>query len=89
MRQQSAGNIGYALKSGFDVYLYNDSINYSFFSGLGYKFFSIENDLCDFTGKPHLSIDDQKKNYDAYVDEVNLDRYDEGMLNFFASFDCS
>lgn len=87
MRQQSAGNISHALKSGFDVYLYNDSLNYAYFRGLGYKLFSIEDDLCDFSGKPCLSIESQKENFDIYMSDADLCRYDEDMMKFFASFE--
>ena len=86
MRQQSAGNISHALKSGFDVYLYNESLNYAYFRGLGYNFFSIENDLCDFSGKPLLSIESQRENFDIYMNDADLCRYDEDMMKFFASF---
>lgn len=85
VRQQAAGNIGYALTNGLKVFLYKDSINYKHFSTMGCKLFSIEDDLTLESLASGLNHADMEKNCNIMLQNRDPEKYIGKLQNFFDS----
>lgn len=66
IRQQAMGNIYNALMTGKRVFLYKDSIIYKALCNLGYKVFSIDDDLTVETIKMPFDYEDALYNYNLF-----------------------
>lgn len=73
MRQLAVGNINICFLSGVKVFFYRDSLLYRSYNGLGYKVFTIEDDLSDESLKNPLSEEDALINYNLLT-SVNRDK---------------
>jgi hypothetical protein len=86
LRQQGAGNINQGLRDGFDIYLYEESINYKHFVEKGFIIHTIENDLLNiFLGKG-LSLQEQQQNYRNSLIGHNFEEYRKNIIDFFKTF---
>lgn len=63
LRQQSMGNINYCLRHSIKVYLYKDSMIYKDLKDIGFKVFTIEDDLVPNSLNTPLSYEDSFTNY--------------------------
>ena len=86
MRQQGAGNIDQGFKDGFDIYMYEDSINYKHFVEKGYVVHSIEKDLLNIFYGKGLSLSEQQQNYRKYLMAHDYEKYQKNLIDFFETF---
>lgn len=88
VRQQAVGNVSYMFNSGKNVFLYGDSILYTFYKKQGYKVYSIENELNAECIENTLPLDEQKINnqknrerHDYFGLIAELQRFYDGLQN--------
>ena len=87
VRQQAVGNISYMMNSGKNVFLYKDSVLYSYYKKNDYEFFSIDEDLVPQKIETPLSIAKKRNNHKKNVANHDYQAYIKKLQMFFDNLD--
>jgi len=87
MRQQSMGNISFALSKGIKVFCFKDSIVYKYLKGIGFTVSPIEG-IDERSFNTPLNLEERRLNAEVFVKEMKR-RHDiyESFIRLFESFD--
>ena len=82
LRQEAVGNINHLLYTGKKIFMYQNSLNYQYYSNYT-KVFTIDNDLISGIFDNYLDYQYQQQNYNFIHEKENYQKYIENLTNFF------